>query len=167
MMTLGALVHAADRGRRQGAVALGGHRNTDGSVHRTRLPAGQARGWSRRRCRSAAAARPAASCRCETEADVDAALKRLLGTAIKGHEVRSCLVEAAVAGADEYYLSLMLDPAQYGVRVMLLREGGVDVEQSAAAASAQPALRAGRTRPLPKRSRELAAQRARAIAARR
>ena len=67
--------------------------------------------------------------RCETKAAVDGALKRLLGAQIKRHKVQCCLVEAAVANADEYYLSLMLDPAAYGVRVTLLREGGVDVEQ--------------------------------------
>ena len=73
--------------------------------------------------------------RCETPAAVHAALGRLLGASIKGHVVQSCLVEAAVANADEYYLSLVIDPAQYGVRVMLLREGGVDVEQAAKAAA--------------------------------
>ena len=72
---------------------------------------------------------------CKTPADVDAALKRLIGAQIKGHQVRSCLIEAAVTGADEYYLSLIVDPAQYGVRVTLLREGGVDVEQTSAAAA--------------------------------
>jgi succinyl-CoA synthetase beta subunit len=68
--------------------------------------------------------------RCSTSAEVDDALTRLLRSQIKGHEVRSCLVESAVTGADEYYLSLILDPANYGVRVTLLREGGVDVEQA-------------------------------------
>lgn len=72
--------------------------------------------------------------RCGTQVEVDAALKRLIGSNIKGHEVRSCLIEAAVTGADEYYLSLIVDPAQYGVRVTLLREGGVDVEQHASTA---------------------------------
>ncbi len=71
--------------------------------------------------------------RCETLAEVHAALGRLLGSQIKGHEVKSCLIETAVEEADEYYLSLILDPAQYGVRVTLLREGGVDVEQAGAA----------------------------------
>ena len=72
---------------------------------------------------------------CKTKAEIDAALKRLIGAQIKGHQVRSCLIEAAVTGADEYYLSLIVDPAQYGVRVTLLREGGVDVEQASAAAA--------------------------------
>jgi succinyl-CoA synthetase beta subunit len=68
--------------------------------------------------------------RCETPAEVQAALRRLLGASIKGHAVHICLVETAVAGADEYYLSLMIDPAQYRVRVTLLREGGIDVESN-------------------------------------
>ncbi len=68
--------------------------------------------------------------RCETEADVNTALKRLIGATIKGHQIQACLIESAVANSDEYYLSLMIDPAQYGVRVTLLREGGVDVEQN-------------------------------------
>jgi len=71
---------------------------------------------------------------CDTRADVDAVLKRLVGSRIKGHEVQACLIEAAVSGADEYYLSIIVDPAKYGVRVTLLREGGVDVEQTDAAA---------------------------------
>src|SRR5262245_53136757 len=60
--------------------------------------------------------------RCNTKVEVGAALQRLVGTQIKGHTIHNCLVEAAVASADEYYLSLMIDPAQYGVRVTLLRE---------------------------------------------
>jgi succinyl-CoA synthetase alpha subunit/succinyl-CoA synthetase beta subunit len=72
--------------------------------------------------------------RCENESAVRAALTQLIGAPIKGHTVQSCLIETAVVGADEYYLSLMIDPARYGVRVILLREGGVDVEQTAAAA---------------------------------
>ena len=72
---------------------------------------------------------------CKTKAEIDTALKRLIGAQIKGHQVRSCLIEAAVTGADEYYLSLIVDPANYGVRVMLTREGGVDVEQTSVAAA--------------------------------
>lgn len=73
--------------------------------------------------------------RCADETAVRAALKKLLGARIKGHEVLSCLVEAAVRSTDEYYLSLMLDPTHYGVRVALLAEGGVEVEQATHAAS--------------------------------
>jgi succinyl-CoA synthetase beta subunit len=67
--------------------------------------------------------------RCNDEAAVRAALDRLLGARIKGHDVHTCLVEAAVSGSQgnyqEYYLSLLVDPAGYGVRVTLMREGGV------------------------------------------
>ena len=69
--------------------------------------------------------------RCDDETAVQAAVTRLVGARLKGHAVRSCLVETAVHGSDEYYLSLMLDPANYAVRVALLREGGVAVEQAA------------------------------------
>jgi succinyl-CoA synthetase beta subunit len=72
--------------------------------------------------------------RCDDVAAVRAAVQRLNGSRIKGHEVQSCLIETAVSGSDEYYLSLMLDPANYGVRAALLREGGVDVERAADAA---------------------------------
>jgi succinyl-CoA synthetase beta subunit len=74
---------------------------------------------------------------CQTQAEIDAALKRLIGSQIKGHQVRSCLIEAAVTGADEYYLSLIIDPVHYGVRVMLTREGGIDVESSEAATASR------------------------------
>ena len=67
---------------------------------------------------------------CRSDAEVRAALRRLLGARIKGHVTRTCLVETAVDGA-EYYLSMMIDPAHYAVRVTLLREGGINVEQAA------------------------------------
>lgn len=67
--------------------------------------------------------------RCDDRAAVTVALHRLLGARIKGHVVHSCLVEPAVSG-DEYYLSLLLDPVGYGVRVTLLREGGAEVERA-------------------------------------
>ena len=66
--------------------------------------------------------------RCNSEPEVRATVARLMGARIKGHETQSCLIESAISGYDEYYLSLMVDPAQYGVRVTLLREGGVEVE---------------------------------------
>jgi succinyl-CoA synthetase beta subunit len=69
--------------------------------------------------------------RCDTEAAVRAAARRLLVARIKGHDVQCCLVETAIAGSEEYYLSLMIDPVRYGVRSTLLREGGVEVERTA------------------------------------
>jgi len=65
---------------------------------------------------------------CRSAAEADAALKRLLGGSLKGHPVTACLVEAAVSGAVEHYLSLMVDPASFGVRLAWSRAGGVDVE---------------------------------------
>ena len=64
----------------------------------------------------------------------------LLGARLKGHAVDACLVEQ-VANGEERYLALMVDAASYGVRVIYLAEGGVEVEQSGAAAG--PAVRAG------------------------
>lgn len=72
---------------------------------------------------------------CRNTDEVNAALKRLLGGAIKGHPVTACLVEAAVSGAVEHYLSLMIDPASLGVRVAWSRAGGVDVEAAHEVAS--------------------------------
>jgi succinyl-CoA synthetase beta subunit len=78
--------------------------------------------------------------RCDDVAAVHGALDRLLGARIGGHEVHTCLVEAAVCSGHEYYLSLLLDPARYGVRVTLMREGGVDVERAAPAAAMRARL---------------------------
>lgn len=65
---------------------------------------------------------------CGSAGAVDAALQRLLGGTLKGHPVTACLVEAAVSGAAEHYLSLMIDPARLGVRIAWSRGGGVEVE---------------------------------------
>jgi succinyl-CoA synthetase beta subunit len=66
--------------------------------------------------------------RCDSAATVNATLKRMFGISIKGHPVHRCLVEHAATGT-ETYLSLMLDPASYGVRVALIRHGGVNIEE--------------------------------------
>ena len=73
--------------------------------------------------------------RCENEAAVRVALKQLLGSRISGHEVLSCRIETAVNSNVKYYLSLIIDPVHYGVRVALLSEGGVDVEKVATTAT--------------------------------
>src|SRR5215831_11898600 len=67
--------------------------------------------------------------RCDSAAAVHATLKRMFDISIKGHLVHRCLIEHPATGT-ETYLSLMLDPANYGVRVTLIREGGVNVEKS-------------------------------------
>ncbi|HVY16880.1 MAG TPA: ATP-grasp domain-containing protein [Rhodopila sp.] len=67
--------------------------------------------------------------RCETPGAVNAALGRLLGSRLKAYPVETCLIEQAVAGT-ERYLSIMVDAAGYGLRVMYAADGGIDVEQS-------------------------------------
>lgn len=68
---------------------------------------------------------------CATPAEVAVALRRLLGSRLKGHLVETCLIEARAAGR-EAYLSVMIDPAGYGLRVMFSARGGVDIEQTGA-----------------------------------
>ncbi len=63
-------------------------------------------------------------------AETTAALKRILGGSIKGHQVHACLVEAPASGR-ECYLSLMVDAEAGAVRVTFIPEGGVEVESHA------------------------------------
>ncbi|MBS0639864.1 MAG: hypothetical protein JSS43_08335 [Proteobacteria bacterium] len=70
--------------------------------------------------------------RCTSAAEVDAAVRRLLGTRLKGHQVDACLVEQVVLG-EERYLSIMVDAASYGLRVIYSAQGGVEIEQSGTA----------------------------------
>ena len=70
--------------------------------------------------------------RCHTPQDVAAAVQRMLGSRIKGHQVDACLIEQAVAG-EERYLAIMVDAANYGFRVIYSAQGGVDIEQSGSA----------------------------------
>jgi succinyl-CoA synthetase beta subunit len=72
--------------------------------------------------------------RCETAASVEAAIAGLLGRRLKGHSIDACLVEVAVAG-QERYLAIMVDPANYGLRVIYSAQGGVKIEQSGSAAA--------------------------------
>ena len=70
--------------------------------------------------------------RCATAADVARETGRILGSRLKGHQVDACLVEQAATG-EERYLSVMVDAASYGLRVIWSAQGGVDIEQSGAA----------------------------------
>jgi succinyl-CoA synthetase beta subunit len=70
--------------------------------------------------------------RCSSPADVAAAVRRLLGTRLRGHQVEVCLIEQATIG-EERYLGIMVDAASYGLRVIYSRQGGIDIEQSGAA----------------------------------
>jgi succinyl-CoA synthetase beta subunit len=65
--------------------------------------------------------------RCGSADAVADAVREMLGTRLKGHAVEACLIEQVVTGG-ERYLALMVDPANYGVRVIYLAEGGVEVE---------------------------------------
>ena len=69
--------------------------------------------------------------RCKSRQDVAAACAAMLGRRLKGHQVDACLVEQCITG-QERYLSIMVDAASYGLRVIYAAEGGVEVEQSAA-----------------------------------
>lgn len=71
---------------------------------------------------------------CPTAADVDAAVRRLLGGRLKGHAIEACLVEQATQG-EERYLSVMVDPASYGLRVIYATQGGIEIEHQGAAQS--------------------------------
>lgn len=64
------------------------------------------------------------------EEDVRAAVQGMIGTRLKGHHVKACLVETAVNGL-EHYLAVVVDPGQGGIRLMYSREGGVDIESVA------------------------------------
>lgn len=60
---------------------------------------------------------------------VAAACSAMLGQRLKGHQVDVCLVEQIAAG-QERYLSVMVDAASYGLRVLYSAQGGVEIEQA-------------------------------------
>ena len=66
--------------------------------------------------------------RCQSPDDVAKAVRGMLGTRLKGHAVEACLIEQVVSGG-ERYLALMVDPPNYGVRVIYLAMGGMEVGQ--------------------------------------
>jgi succinyl-CoA synthetase beta subunit len=70
--------------------------------------------------------------RCGTPSEVTAAIAEMLGTRLKGHVVEACLIEQVAAG-DEIYLSVSVDPASYGLRVVWSAQGGVEIEQAGTA----------------------------------
>jgi len=69
-----------------------------------------------------------------TEVETLAAAAEIQRMRIRGLPVRGCRVEQQVGSAQEAYLSLMVDAAAAGVRVLLAPQGGVDIETL----SAQP-----------------------------
>jgi succinyl-CoA synthetase beta subunit len=52
----------------------------------------------------------------------------ILGKVVKGRRVDAVRIEQQVAGASEAYISLMIDAAAAGVRVIMAAEGGMDIE---------------------------------------
>ena len=64
----------------------------------------------------------------DTPDAVDAAVKSILATKIKGRTVHSVRVETQAKGACESYLGFILDPGAGGVRVLFAAQGGVDIE---------------------------------------
>jgi succinyl-CoA synthetase beta subunit len=91
-------------------------------------------------------------------AEVREHAQALLGSELRGHVVRGVRVEQRVAVGDEAYLSISVDAATGGVRVLMSAQGGVEVE----ALAGQPgALRSAVCEPDPaavaRCARELAA----------
>ena len=70
--------------------------------------------------------------RCGSPHNVAAAVHRMLGSRLKGHQVDACLIEQAAMG-EERYLAVMVDAASYGLRLIYSNQGGVDIEQSGSA----------------------------------
>lgn len=68
--------------------------------------------------------------KCDNTDAVASATRAMLGTRLKGHAVDAVLVEQTATGTEKY-LSLSIDPASYGIRVIYFANGGVDVEQAA------------------------------------
>lgn len=63
-----------------------------------------------------------------TASETITAAAEILRTRIRGMPVRSVRVEQQIGGAQETYLSLMVDAAAAGVRVLLAPQGGIDIE---------------------------------------
>lgn len=66
--------------------------------------------------------------RAATSHEVHSQVDAMLGTTVKGHEVRAVRVEQQMTGCDEAYVGVLLDAAAGGVRVIMAARGGVDVE---------------------------------------
>lgn len=64
----------------------------------------------------------------DSAAEVAARSRDILGQSAKGRTVRAVRVEQQVSGASEAYLSMLLDPAAAGVRIIMAENGGVDIE---------------------------------------
>ena len=69
----------------------------------------------------------------DTPAEAETVAQRILGLEIKGLPVRKVLVDEAANIRDELYLGLVIDRARQRVVMMGSSEGGVDIEEVAAA----------------------------------
>jgi succinyl-CoA synthetase beta subunit len=65
---------------------------------------------------------------------VRAAVSEITHMAIRGRPVLECRIEQQITGAQEAYLSVMLDPAAASARVLLAPRGGMEIESMAAEA---------------------------------
>ena len=63
-----------------------------------------------------------------TVAELHAQISAITGSTVNGRRVEAVRIEQQISGADEAYVSLMLDAAAGGVRVIVSERGGVDVE---------------------------------------
>jgi succinyl-CoA synthetase beta subunit len=63
---------------------------------------------------------------------VHAAVSEITRMAIRGRPVRECRIEQEIPGAQEIYLSIMLDPAAASARVLFAPRGGMEIESMAA-----------------------------------
>lgn len=63
----------------------------------------------------------------ETPAQLREEVQAILGMDLKGHAVRACRIEQHTRG-DEAYLSMIVDPAAVGIRLLISLQGGMDIE---------------------------------------
>jgi succinyl-CoA synthetase beta subunit len=63
-----------------------------------------------------------------TPQEISAHAQAILGRVVKNRRVDAVRIEQQVAGASEAYISLMIDAAAAGVRVIMATEGGMEIE---------------------------------------
>ena len=63
-----------------------------------------------------------------TVEELHAEVGAIIGQSVRGRSVAAVRVEQQISGAEETYLSLLLDAAAGGVRIIVSAQGGVDVE---------------------------------------
>ena len=64
----------------------------------------------------------------DSAADVSARAAEIIGKTAKGRTVNAVRVEQQVHDASEAYISMMLDPAAAGVRIIMAAQGGMEIE---------------------------------------